>query len=50
MEELIHLKNQIYIKPQKEKEPKDEFEKRCLKLVFFTNLISNLEIIYKYMK
>ena len=51
MEELIHLKNKIYIKPPKEKEePKDEFQKKCFKLVFFKNIVSNLEEIYEYMK
>ena len=51
MEELIHLKNKIYIKPLKYKnEPQDEFQKKYFKLVYFKELISNLEVIYEYMK
>ena len=55
MEELIHLKNKIHIKSQnnekKEKEEKeDEFQTKCKKLIFFKKLVSNLEIIYEYMK
>ena len=51
MEELIHLKNKIHIKPPKEtKEPKDEFQKKCYELIFFKKVISNLEVIYEYMK
>ena len=57
MEELIHLKNKIHIKPQKEikktkeeKDKQDQFQEKCDKLVFFKNTISNLEVIYEYMK
>ena len=52
MEELIHIKNKIYIKPSKEKKEtgsEDDSQKKCLKLVFFKDLISELEIIYEYM-
>ena len=45
------MKNKILIKPLKEiKEPKDDIQKKCLKLFFFKNLVSDLEIIYDYMK
>ena len=51
MDELIHIKNKIHIKPPKgEINPKDEFQEKCLKLVFFKELISDLEVIYEYMK
>ena len=52
MEELIHLKNKINIKPptEKEEDPKDDYQKKCQQLIFFKNLISNLELIYEYMK
>ena len=51
MDELIHIKNKIHIKPPKgEINPQDEFQGKCLKLVFFKNLISDLEVIYEYMK
>ena len=56
IEELIKLKNKINIQPQKkiqengdkkeEKKEKDIFELKCDKLIFFKDLISNLEIIY----
>ena len=46
MEKLIHLKNKIHIKPPKDKkEPQDEFQKKCFKLVYFKELISDLEVI-----
>ena len=44
MEELIKIKNQIHIKDEKEK-----YEDELIK-IFCKNLISNLEIINKYMK
>jgi hypothetical protein len=51
MDELIHIKNKIHIKPPKEKKnPKDEFQEKCEKLVFFKDLITDLEVIYEYMK
>ena len=51
MEELIHLKNKIHIKPQKEaKDPKDDYQRKCYQLIFFKNIICNLEVIYEYMK
>ena len=50
MEELIHLRNKIYIKPQKEIKEPNEFQKKCFKLIFFKDIISNLEVIYEYMK
>ena len=51
IEELIHLKNKIHIKPSKEtEEPNDEYQKKCFKLNFFKNIISNLEVIYEYIK
>ena len=50
LEELIHLKNKIHIKPPKDKEIKDKFHEKYLKLVFFKNLVSNLELIYEYMQ
>ena len=58
IEELINLKNTINIQPQnkknegkkdelnEKKEEKDPFEIKCDKLIFFKDVISNLEIIY----
>ena len=62
IEELIKLKNKINIQPQKkikengekknetkeekEEKEKDPFEIKCDKLLFFKNIITNLEIIY----
>ena len=49
IDDLIHLKNQIYIKVEKEstiKGNEDELQKKRYKLVFFKNIISNLEVIY----
>ena len=51
MEELIHLKNKIHIKPPKEEgEDLDDFQKKCYELIFFKDIISKLEVIYDYMK
>ena len=52
IEELIKLKNKINIQPQKNingEKKNDIFEKKCDKLLFFKNTISNLEIIYEKM-
>ena len=49
MEDLIHLKNRINIKPPKkgkETKTKDAFQEKCEKLIFFKESISNLELIY----
>ena len=35
MEELIHIKDQIYINPPIEKDPKDILQKKCFELIFF---------------
>ena len=53
MEQLIHYKNRINIKPPKkdnENKPKDSFQIKCEKLIFFKESISNLELIYDNMK
>ena len=51
MEELIHLKNNICIEdPEKIKGPKNIFQVKCDKLLFFKNIISELEVIYDNMK
>ena len=58
LEDLIHLKNKIYIKNENIDENKniiDNFEKKQLKfkckiMIFYKNLISNLEFINEYMK
>ena len=53
IEILIHLKNQIYIKVEKEsirKGNEDELQIKIYKLKFFKDIISNLEIIYDQMK
>ena len=54
LEELINLKNKIYIKSQKKEKETDsnklQFQIKCEKLVFFKENISNLEKIYNYMK
>ena len=51
MEELILLKNKIYIEfPNNSKISNVELEIDCDKLIFFNNIISNLELIYEYMK
>ena len=51
MEELVHLKNKIHIKPPKEtKDSKDEYQNKCYQIIFFKNIISNLEDIYEYIK
>ena len=52
MEELIQLKNKIYMNIQKknnDKEP-DPFQIKCEKLVFFKESISNLEMIRNNLK
>ena len=62
LEELIHIKNQISIqsknnddkgevnnKEKKEEKIKDQFEIKCDKLLFFKNLVNNLEAIYEKM-
>ena len=39
------------MKPQKDKKaPQDELQKKCFKLVYFKELISDLEVIYEYIK
>ena len=53
MEQLIHYKNRINIKPPKkdnENKPKGSFQIKCEKLIFFKESISNLELIYDNMK
>ena len=51
LEELIHLKNQIYLKQSEEiKEKKNIFQIKCYKLIFFKNIITELEIIYENLK
>ena len=61
MEDLTHIKNQISIQPknnesksedkkkEKKEDTKDQFEIKCDKLLFFKNLVNNLEIIYEKM-
>ena len=54
MKDLIHIKNQINIQPKKGEDKderkkdkdKDSFEIKREKLLFFKNIISNLEVIY----
>ena len=47
---LIYLKNKIHIEALKEVEdPEDQFQVNCDKLVFFKNIVTNLEIICDYM-
>ena len=54
MEELIHLKNKIHIGNTKEgedeKDETDIIKSKRKTLIFFKKLITNLEIINKYMK
>ena len=49
LEELIKIKNKIIIKDEKSEMYNDILEKKIQKLIFFKNLISNIEIIYDYM-
>ena len=49
IDELIHLKNNIYIKPLEEIKAQN-YQKKCNKLLFFKNIISELEIIYDNIK
>ena len=49
IEELIHLKNNIYIKPL-EKIKTQNIQQKLKKLLFFKNLISDLEVIYDNIK
>ena len=50
MKELIHLKNNICIKtPEKTEDTKDIFQIKCDKLLFFKDIVSELEIIYENM-
>ena len=51
-EELIHLKNKIYINYGNDKNDSHEdlLKYKCKILNFFKNIISNLEIIIEYMK
>ena len=49
MEELIHLKNNIYLKPlEKIKTP--NIQEKLKKLLFFKDIISELEVIYDNIK
>ena len=51
--ELINLKNKINIQPEnklKKSEEKDIFQIKCDKLLFFKNIVSNLEVIYDKIK
>ena len=50
MEELIQIKNQIHIIDENENYEDDIIKSKCQILIVFKNLISNLEIINKYMK
>jgi len=50
MEELIQLKNKIHINFQKENKNKDKLQIKCEKLIFFKENISNLEMIYNFIK
>ena len=52
LEELIHLKNKIQIKNEfdyKIEKDDDKLKSKCKILIFFKNMISNLEIINEYM-
>ena len=49
MEELIHIKNQIHIKNEKENNDDDTIKSKCKILIFFKEIISNLEVINDYM-
>ena len=49
IKELIHLKNNIYIKPI-EKMKAQSNHKKLDKLLFFKNIISELEVIYDNIK
>ena len=49
IEELIKLKSKINLQPKKKEEDKDKddpYEIKCDKLLFFKDIVSNLEIIY----
>ena len=48
MEELIHLKNQIYIKNVKESSEDNIIKSKCKILIFFNEIVSNIEIFYEY--
>ena len=53
IEKLIKLKNKINIQPQEKKDESnvnennpDPYEEKCDKLIFYKNIVSNVEIIY----
>ena len=58
IKDLINLKNKINIQPENKnnnneeeiEEKKDVYQIKCDKLIFFKNIISNLEVIYDKMK
>ena len=54
IKDLIDLKNKINIQPEnkekKSEEKKGLFEIKCDKLIFFKNIVSNLEVIYDEIK
>ena len=58
IEELIELKNKINIEPEnknegkkeKDEKKKDLYEIKCKKLIFFKNIVSNIEEIYDNIK
>ena len=50
LEELIHIKNKIHIKKEMEINKDDIFKSMCKILLFFKEIISELERINEYMK
>ena len=52
MKDLIHLKNKIDIIQiiQNEEKSNDKFQSECKKLIFFKEIISNLEVINEYIE
>jgi len=50
IEELVHIKNQIHIKKEKDNNEDDIIKSKCKILLFFKETISDLEVINEYMK
>ena len=50
IEDLVHIKNQIHIKNEKESYEDDIIKSKCNILIFFKEKISDLEVINEYMK